>query len=347
MLQDIRGNLKKFFTVGPKSTFMVMLIIMILSITIYNMRRELIINIDGNEIEIVSYKKDLKSALLRNNIEVGPKDKINPGIDSIVKNRDKIYIKRAVAIDVAVDGKELKINTAENNVEEMLLAEGIQLSEVDKILPLKTEPIKSGMKIEITRVESQVITETQPIEFSTVIKRDDNLEKTVNKVVQEGETGEREIRTKVVLENGKEVLREVISDIIKKEPVQKVLLQGTLGALNLSRGGEKLLYTNSIRCKATAYHAGFSSTGKTPDMPGYEITASGTRAKRNPSGYSTIAVDPKVIPLGTRVYVEGYGLAIAEDTGGAIKGNTVDVFFNSYNETINWGIKYVNVYILK
>ena len=75
-------------------------------------------------------------------------------------------------------------------------------------------------------------------------------------------------------------------------------------------------------------------------------TASGTTVRRNPSGYSTLAVDPRVIPLGTKVYVEGYGYAIAEDTGGAIKGNKIDVYMNTVAECYNWGVRNVNVYIL-
>lgn len=59
-----------------------------------------------------------------------------------------------------------------------------------------------------------------------------------------------------------------------------------------------------------------------------------------------IAVDPSVIPLGTKVYVEGYGFARAEDTGGNIKGNTIDVYKSSESACLNWGVRYVTIYIL-
>ena len=80
---------------------------------------------------------------------------------------------------------------------------------------------------------------------------------------------------------------------------------------------------------------------------GHGITASGLKPVRNPNGISTIAVDPNVIPLGTKVYVSGYGLAIAADTGGAIKGNIIDVFLNSHEECISWGRRQVTVQILE
>ena len=80
---------------------------------------------------------------------------------------------------------------------------------------------------------------------------------------------------------------------------------------------------------------------------GHGTTALGLKPVRNPNGLSTIAVEPNVIPLGTKVYVSGYGLAIAADTGGAIKGNIIDVFLNSYEECYSWGRRQVTVQILE
>lgn len=340
MFKVMKNSLKRYFSVGPKTTVVVVLLTTSMALTLFSMRKAIIVSIDGNETRIITYRPDLKSTLQRNGIEVGPKDKIEPSIDSKVKKGDKIYIKRAVEVEVSVDGQNLKLATAEKDIEDMFKMEGIDVSDFDRVEPSKTEAIKEGMKITVTRVQSEVVKETQPIEFSTVIRKDDDLEKTVTKVSQEGEPGEREISTRVVYENGKEVSRQTISNVVKKQPVQRVLLQGTLGVLNLSRGGaEKVLYRTSIRVKATAYSSEDPGVGR--------HTASGTGTVRNPNGYSTIAVDPRVIPLGSRVYVEGYGFAIAEDTGGAIKGNIIDVFLNSASEANSWGVKYVNVYILK
>lgn len=72
------------------------------------------------------------------------------------------------------------------------------------------------------------------------------------------------------------------------------------------------------------------------------ITASGLNLKKNPN-VKAISVDPKVIPLGTKVHVEGYGEAIAADTGGAIKGKKIDVFYSSKTKALNWGRKTVKV----
>jgi uncharacterized protein YabE (DUF348 family) len=347
MTEKMKNSLIRYFSVGPKSTFILLLLIMALTISIHSMKKNLVVNIDGKDTSIITYRNDLKTVLLRNNITLGPMDKIQPSIDSSVKDGDKIYIKRAVNVEIAVDGEERKIATTEESVEKLLLSEGIILSDKDRIVPDVTENIIEGMKIAITRVDHKIIKETKSIDFSTEVSKDNNLEKGKSKVIQEGVPGEREISINVVYENGKEVSREVIGDVVTKQPVSKKMVQGNMMLLSYSRGGNPEAYTNVIKVKATAYDPVSSGSKKRPGQEHVEYTATGTVAKRNPGGYSTIAVDPKVIPLGTKVYVEGYGYAIAEDTGGAIKGSKIDVYFNSYKEAINWGVKSVNVYILK
>ncbi|URZ14897.1 3D domain-containing protein [Clostridium felsineum] len=76
------------------------------------------------------------------------------------------------------------------------------------------------------------------------------------------------------------------------------------------------------------------------------FTASGTHTVRNPGGYSTVAVDPTVIRPGSRLYVDGYGYAVADDTGGDIIGNRIDLFFSSNQDALNWGRRSVTVHIL-
>lgn len=109
--------------------------------------------------------------------------------------------------------------------------------------------------------------------------------------------------------------------------VSRVYQTGTL-----SRGMSSS-YSQVLTMEATSYS-------------GDTITASGTATRRDPNGYSTIAVDPRVIPLGSRVYVEGYGYAVADDTGGAIKGKIIDLFLPTEAEAQDWGRRSVTVYIL-
>lgn len=92
----------------------------------------------------------------------------------------------------------------------------------------------------------------------------------------------------------------------------------------------------------TAYSLSRVSTGKVPGMPGYGITYSGTKAK----AMRTVAVDPRVIPIGTPIFIEGIGWRLAEDTGGAVKGRHIDVLLNSHEEAIQFGVRrHIRVYI--
>lgn len=99
-----------------------------------------------------------------------------------------------------------------------------------------------------------------------------------------------------------------------------------------------------IRVTATAYTAGIESTGKSPSHPQYGITASGKRARE----YHTIAVDTHFIPLGSEVYIKEFNRTyIAEDTGGAIKGNRVDIYMESLQRAKEFGRKEITIYVRK
>lgn len=99
----------------------------------------------------------------------------------------------------------------------------------------------------------------------------------------------------------------------------------------------------ALVCTLTAYTDGYQSTGKVPGDPGYGITSTGQVAEQGLS----IAVDPSVIPYGTAVFIPGIGVRIADDTGGAIIGDHIDVFYNNQQTAMNFGVKPdVVVYLL-
>lgn len=97
---------------------------------------------------------------------------------------------------------------------------------------------------------------------------------------------------------------------------------------------------------ATGYTAGYESTGKNPGHPSYGITFSGVQVKRDL--YSTIAADPSVYPIGTILFIPGYGYGVVADTGSAIKGHKIDLYYDTINEVFNeWGKQEVEVYLVK
>lgn len=108
---------------------------------------------------------------------------------------------------------------------------------------------------------------------------------------------------------------------------------GTLNNTNSSQPSSDGKYKKTLSMEATAYSGG-------------TLTAMGLKPVRDPGGISTIAVDPSVIPLGSKVYIPGYGYAIASDTGGVIKGNIIDLYMNSHDECTSWGRRQVTLHIV-
>lgn len=297
-------------------------------------KKNITVILDGESIQLATYEKTFDSALKKADINVAVKDKVDKSLDLKISNNDIITINRAVDVKVFVDDKELDITSAEKDIAIMLSTEKIVLNPSDKVSPPVESKLSEGMDVIITRVKTETVEEKKPIAFKTVTKEDKNALKSESKVVQEGAKGEKSITMSVTYENGKEVSRETIKETIVKEPKNKIVSKGTLTPIALSRGESS---GKTFTVKASAYWA---------DNANNVYTASGKKAVRNANGYSTIAVDPRIIPLGTKLYVEGYGYAVAADTGSAIKGNFIDVFFNTRSEVTNWGIKYVKIQIL-
>lgn len=345
MLEKLKDNLRYYFSTSPKIILVVMLVTMTATIWIVNTRKTVIISIDGKATKIVTYKSNLKEVLQSKNIAVYPKDEVTPGLRSEVKNGEKICIKRAVDIELIYGGKEIETKSSKDTVLDFLNEEGIRLNDLDYVTPGEHTSLKEGLKVVVTRVVAKTLETVEDISYTTVVQNSDDMEKGTSRVVQNGENGKKRTSVKILYKDGKEVSRETISEVVLKNPVQKVVSVGTLGVLHLSRG--KVLYTKCIRFKTTAYSADSACTGKSPGSDGYGVTASGARAVRSSNGYSTIAVDPRVIPIGTRLYIEGYGYAIAEDTGSSIIGKWIDLFMNSYGAACDWGVRYVNVYFIK
>lgn len=327
--------------------FILMTIITTSTIFMCFIRKNVTVVVDGKPIKLITYQNTFGGALKKADINIEIKDKVDKSLNSKIVNNDVITINRAVNLKVFVDNKEFNIKSAEKDIALMLNTEKIVISPTDKVSPSLETKLSTGMDVIITRVKTETIQEKKPIDFKTVIKEDNNTLKSHSEVSQKGVKGEKNITLNVTYENGKEVNREIIKEMVIKEPHNKIIVQGTLNAITISRGESprtsiKALDANAtpgktFTVKATAYWA---------DSATNVYTASGKKAVRNSNGYSTIAVDPRVIPLGTKLYVEGYGYAIAADTGSSIKGNFIDVFFNTSNEVHNWGVKYLKVKIL-
>lgn len=232
---------------------------------------------------------------------------------------------------LVVDGVEKNIYTFSDDIDKILEEEEVELKNKDYIT---TEVLKKKMKIKVVRAHEKIVEEKETLPYERVVEKDKKLEKGVRKVTQPGKFGKKIIKYGVIYEDGKEKERYKKDEEIIKESQNEIVVEGqkqkerskNMVLASRANGPSKRV----ISMTATAY----THTGNR--------TATGTYPAKG-----TIAVDPRVIPLGTKVFVEGYGNAIAADTGGAIKGNIIDVFLNSEGECRQWGRKTVKVHILK
>jgi uncharacterized protein YabE (DUF348 family)/3D (Asp-Asp-Asp) domain-containing protein len=305
---------------------------------------------DGKSVVIHSHKGDVQSLLREQNISVRPYDRVSVPLTAKVEDGDRIVIDRAVPVTMQADGKTEVRFTTEDTVGDALQALGVKLSGEDRVTPSPDTPVSSGMAIRVIRVKREIVETQHPLTFAVAWKKDANLPQGQQKVVQTGKEGVLVKRWERVYEDGRLVDERILDKIVARPAVQKVVAVGAkkkpeVAALSYDSGaaaktiqldGRTILVKRVLRnVTLTAYSAGPASTGKSRDDPGYGVTATGTRVQEG----RTIAVDPRVIPLGWWVYIEGIGFRRAEDTGGAIKGNKIDVYYDSENYVNRFGTK--------
>lgn len=237
--------------------------------------------------------------------------------------------------------------TSCKTVKELLSDLKIKVDNDDIVIPDLDTELKSEGKISIIKVDVKVIEKEVEAPFKTIKKKNKELTHKQSKILIQGVNGKNKIKCKEYYAGDKLIKEEVIHVETIVKPIDQVFEEGTKDVFTNDRGD--FTARKAIKMVATAYEAGPRSTGKRPGNKGYGITASGARAKRG-----TVAVDPRVIPLGTKLYIKSltpgvpdYGFAIAQDTGGAIKGNKIDLFMDTVWECLQFGRRPVMVYILQ
>jgi 3D (Asp-Asp-Asp) domain-containing protein len=206
-------------------------------------------------------------------------------------------------------------------------------------------PVTANAKTPLKEVKYDI--DRSGVEHDTKILYNDEKYVDYEQVMQEGSDGLKKSVYQECYVDGKLVSKSLEEEFIIKDPVDKIIEVGTNEyEVATSRGGFR--FENELDMVASAYDLSFESCGKNPGDPYYGITASGTKAQPG-----TVAVDPRVIPLGTKLYIAStdgspdYGFATALDTGGAIKGNRIDLFMEDNSDANNYGIRQVKVYVLE
>lgn len=252
-------------------------------------------------------------------------------------------------VRLVVKGKETKVSTFKNTVKDLLEENGIKYDAGDKITPSLDSKVKDYMEVKVVDVTKEKIYEYEEIPFEVKLIEDNTLLKGKSKVKQEGKEGKRETVYELTYEDGKLVEKNLVKREISEEVVDKIVKKGikqeyiVASRGNSSRNKTQSNNSNSVNQvesnnQAGGRHMSVVATAYSGDG----ITSTGTVPR-----WGTIAVDPRVIPYGTRVYIPQFGMTfVAEDCGGAIKGNKIDIFMGSSSQAYSWGRRTIDIYIV-
>lgn len=303
-----------------------------------------------NETKTVKTRSErVEGVLEEHGVDIGDADKLNVSVQQTVKDNEDIVIKRGKRIKVKVGEHERTVAVTKADVTEALVEAGYIPGEYDSICA-DGDKVSEGDTIELVSVSLTEESMDEKIERGVEYKDDPTLPVGQEKVVDEGQDGIRKIVFKVTYRGGEEETREILSEEITSEARNKVIARGCATmtpvipkkTVSEENGGSinGYKYKKKITMTATAYSTSPSENG------GGSVSAMG-----NPLRYGIVAVDPSVVPLGSKVYVAAadgswtYGVASAEDTGGAIKGNKIDLCYDSGSD--GFGRRSCVVYVLE
>ena len=279
-------------------------------------------------------------------IELGRADIIEMNEEGM---RPELIIRRNQMIQINNGGQRVVTNSYGMTVGELLTAINMELGENDTIDVDLSAETYDGMELNIDRWVTVTEYTYEEIPFKTEYVKTDKLVKGDEQVATEGVTGQLKHTNAVTYFNGQEVSREIVATEQTVAPVNKVIKQGTLevqkGKVTIGDGvivtadGKVYNYTHSMKVKATAYTHTDAGCNKT--------TATGTTVR-----WGTVAVDPRMIPYGTKMFIVSndgsfvYGLSTAEDCGGAIKNNRIDLYMPTTSQCFQFGVRNCTVYFI-
>ncbi len=250
----------------------------------------------------------------------------------------EVSLDRARPVSIEVDGSLVGTWTAADTVVGALADAGVALLGLDRTEPALEAPIPTSSAIEVKRVREEVLVELEPVAFETRYEPLPEVEIDERRVLDTGAYGVRANQVRVRYEDGEETARTVEGEWLAREPEPRVLGYGTnivVRTMNTPHG--TIEYWRAVTMWATSYSP--SRAGVPSDAPNFGITASGRTLEKG-----LVAIDRNLIPFGTRMYVPGYGHALAADTGGGVRGRWIDLGY----EDDNWEpwAQYVTVYFL-
>lgn len=291
----------------------------------------------GFPIEVYSTRSSVSGALEALNAGFSPHDIVFPSAGTQLTAGLHVFVARADPVLLSIAGGEpLRVYTHAETVAELLAEQGITLDNLDSVQPAPDTLITAEMTVAVTSAEEAIVVEETVLPFETIYMDDPTMTEGESYISQYGADGYILDEYKVSYENGQEVGKELISETVV-EPTYHVIVQGTapppvaVAAVVQAPSSGDVGCASTMSVWATWYNAASA---------GDSTTATGTTVKKG-----TVAVDPSVIPLGTQMYIPGYGYGWAEDTGGAVKGKIIDLGYGP-NDAVDWASGYVDICIL-
>ena len=259
-------------------------------------------------------------------------DRVWPAPDTPLTEGLHVFVQRATAVSLSVGGGQAAtVHTHSNTVAELLAEQGVKLMDGDSVTPGPAAPLMDGMTVAVTVVRSVTEAEDTPVPFETYYRDDSSRPEGEYVELQAGVDGYVHREYSVTYQDGVEVGRVLLSETVV-QPGDRIVAQGTavVAAAVAAPSGDPQC-GRTLRVWATWYTAASAGGGS---------TATGTTVRKG-----TVAVDPRVIPLGTEMYIPGYGYGVAEDTGGAVIGNIIDLGYGA-GDVKDWQSGWVAVCIL-
>jgi uncharacterized protein YabE (DUF348 family) len=283
--------------------------------------------------------KTVGEALRQAEITIYLGDRIVPSLGSEVSTGLRVTIQRSIPVTLETDGRTFKTRTRGDTVADALAAMRVGVSGMDRVEPPLATELYDNIQIDVTRIHVDVEIEEEIAPFDTVFVADANLPIDTQQVVNVGAEGVTRTRFRVRYEDGQEVMRVLEDRWVAQEPAERVIAYGQqiTPQTITTADGRQITYWRYIRMSATSYSA--STAGVSPDASYYGRTRTGDVMR-----YGIVAVDPAIIPLRSQVYVDGYGMGDALDTGSAIRARRIDLGYDD-NNLVLWN-RWVDVYLL-
>lgn len=381
------SEVKRFFKSGNFARLVTLVVILSMSLIFYGFtdkekdpELKTISIIDADQkYEVITKSETVADAIKHAGITLDEKDIISKNLDDEIIDGEKIILKRSKLVKLATSGKVFEFYTNENTIGEALLADGFLVGKYDEVIPDVNTAVKDGMLVTVKRVYIELSEVTEEIPYGTKTVDNPNEYMGYEKVLEEGVNGTSTKTYKLISKENAGVTAILIGET-RQEPKDRVVEVGTklvtpenmtvikgetfdgipysafpamaqnnsktviMGNKAITPYGE-FTFSKVLDGRATAYEGSSASNG---------IWAGQTATGRAPV-YGVVAVDPNLIPLNSKLYIESadggkswiYGFCVAGDTGGAIKGNRVDLCYSTVEQCYSFGRRNCRIFILE